>query len=135
MYFPWQHMENTQTRRQMDLPLLKWLKCCFIVHLCCNLAMPSSSSFLCCAIIFQFPLYLKPGDDRYLIYWLAWELGSKYIENWKIRLFQKGHTTLGTSQVFPLFNYSNSGAMSFFCRKQKVGGNHQVETSMCSSKW
>ncbi len=24
------------------------------------------------AIIFQFPIYLEPGADRYLIYWLAW---------------------------------------------------------------
>ena len=23
------------------------------------------------------PIYLEPGDVRYLIYWLAWELGSK----------------------------------------------------------
>ena len=29
--------------------------------------------------------FLEPGVDRYLIYWLAWEVGSKYIGNWKIR--------------------------------------------------
>ena len=26
--------------------------------------------------------FLEPGVDRYLIYWLAWEVGSKYIGNW-----------------------------------------------------
>ena len=34
-------------------------------------------------LIFQFPIYLEilePGvESSYLIYWLAWELGSKYI--------------------------------------------------------
>ena len=32
------------------------------------------------------PIYLEPGVDRYLIYWLACELGSKYVGNWKIRV-------------------------------------------------
>ena len=34
------------------------------------------------------PVFLNiwnQGVDRYLIYWLAWELGSKYMGNWKIR--------------------------------------------------
>ena len=35
-------------------------------------------------LIFQFPIYFEPGVDRYLIYWLAWELGSTYIGNWKM---------------------------------------------------
>ena len=37
---------------------------------------PSSSS----------SLYIwNQGVDRYLIYWLAWEVGSRSIGNWKIR--------------------------------------------------
>ena len=26
------------------------------------------------------------GGSSHLVYWLAWELGSKYIGNWKIRV-------------------------------------------------
>ena len=40
----------------------------------------------CFALIFQFLIYLEPGVDRDLIYWLAWELGSKYIGNWKMKV-------------------------------------------------
>ena len=36
-------------------------------------------------LIFQFPIYLEPGVDRYLIYWRAWELSFKYIGYWKMR--------------------------------------------------
>ena len=49
----------------------------YLPYICHSLqAKPSSSSYL----------YIwNQGVDRYLIYWLAWELGSKYIGNWKIR--------------------------------------------------
>ena len=40
------------------------------------------------SLIFQFPIYLEPGVLSYLIYWLAWELGSKYKGNWKMRVYQ-----------------------------------------------
>ena len=37
-------------------------------------------------LFLETPIYLKPGVySSYLIYWLAWELGSKCIGNWKIR--------------------------------------------------
>ena len=37
---------------------------------------------------------LEPGVDGYLIYWVNWELGSKYIGNWKIRvLYNHGWST------------------------------------------
>ena len=34
-------------------------------------------------IFSETPIYLEPVVDRYRIYWLAWELGSKYIGNLK----------------------------------------------------
>ena len=37
-------------------------------------------------LIFQFPIYLEPGVDRYLIYWQLGAKGSKYIGNWKMRV-------------------------------------------------
>ena len=37
------------------------------------------------SLIFQFPIYLEPGVDRYLIYWQLGAKGSKYIGNWKMR--------------------------------------------------
>ena len=38
---------------------------------------------------FSSSLYFWNQGSSYLIYWLAWELGSKYIGNWKIQGIEK----------------------------------------------
>ena len=58
---------------------------------------PSSSSYL----------YIWNQGSSYLIYWLAWELGSKYIGNWKIREWLCG-------PFFPLKTFQPTTGDSYF---------------------